>query len=276
VLVVMACTPVDPQPTPQGTAPAAEVVPSPSPAPVVEPAPEPARFRLWSESAELLPPAHGRFEAAYDYDFERYPTREIHVVDEIDGHVILVLDPGGPVTACFAGRHVHAYSRSRHASHDGEEQRERRDDRFILGGRGVARSDGERMVVTIDEFWRGSCTPNAESRERGSLVLTCAHLREDEFLPMNMLACELTEPTRGLDRLAVSILDTPRAGPYTLQDDGTFREPFERGTPWLLLGGRPGLLVQSRDERHGPPQVALELSERPFVEANFRPVEGEP
>ncbi len=89
-------------------------------------------------------------------------------------------------------------------------------------------------------------------------------------MPVRVLACQL-EPWFGFDELAINPADSPRAGPYTLQTDPVTREPTDPGKAWLLLGGPPGLAIDSHD-RGETPEVeftarAVELDEGDYLVA---------
>ncbi|MBN1771391.1 MAG: hypothetical protein JXB32_09030 [Deltaproteobacteria bacterium] len=225
----------------------------------------------------------GRYDLAFTYRQEKYPTMERYMTQTHVGRAELTLSDDGTFEGCL-GMTIGSYgSVSEYESPDGERHVHRDERRQLqwMAGRWEQAADGVRLVLERVAWNTCRPTPDAPPSPVPAWQLVCGMLEANDKLPVRALACRAMQHLPWLEEAGLDLGDGARAGPWSLR---LSPGPLVTGDdwllpcgPWVLFGAAPGLTVESadgpRDER---PVVTFTAGAAPFEPAAFLPDESSP
>jgi hypothetical protein len=258
------------------TKPEVEKVASPVTAQAVPIKKAPKFGPLLGKSLKLSVPAAGIWAGSYDYGQSKYPTREIYIGKSVQGRSLLTLEKDQSASGCFAVFFKDYYSKSRYASRDGKDHTTDEKKRWLLGIKGKWTPGPQGVIVELDTKDPKACrTEKNNSQHDLPVKLACMAIEKNDRLPVAGLLCKIERAPYWIENNGLDLGLSDRAGAWVLRQDPSLRSlqgPAEGNGPWLLFGARPGLLVESRDERRDKsPRVSFKKEKVVLIPRNYLP-----
>jgi hypothetical protein len=231
---------------------------------------------LLGKSIKLGMPGSGIWAGAYDYHQSKYPTREIYLRKSIKGHSLLIRVKDKSASGCFAVFWSDYYSKSHYATQDGKDYKKEEDKRWLLGIKGKWTPDPKGITVELNTPDPKACRAEQNNSQHDvPLKLSCLKIEKNDRLPAAGLLCKIEQAPLWIEKNGLDLSSSDRAGPWVLTEDPSDRSRLgapKGDGPWLLLGSRPGLLIESRDERDDKtPRVTFSQKEVAFIPRNYLP-----
>ncbi|MBW1810500.1 MAG: hypothetical protein JRJ87_20045 [Deltaproteobacteria bacterium] len=231
---------------------------------------------LLGKSIKLSMPGPGIWAGSYKYRQDKYRTREIYNGKNVQGHSLLTLEKDQSASGCFAVFWKDYYSKSRYATRDGKDYKKEEKKRWLLGIKGKWTPNPKGIVVELDTKDPKACRTDKNNTQHDVPVkLTCLKIEKNDRLPVAGLLCKIEQAPFWIEKNGLDLSSSYRAGPWVLRanpaDRSSLSSPKGDG-PWLLLGSRPGLLIESRDERDDKsPRVTFKTEEVMLIPRNYLP-----